>query len=118
MTFTGEAPLWHPILADDERAQALAVAIEIAEALRDPAHRMSAPSLWDGNAGVAIFFAYLHQALPDRGYDDAATSCVDQAVAGAGAEPLGPSLYKGITTTPSGRRTGWRASSPSWPRPA
>jgi len=54
MTSTGEAPPWHPILADDERAQALAVAIEIAEALRDPAHRMSAPSLWDGNAGVAI----------------------------------------------------------------
>jgi len=54
MTSTGEAPPWHPILADDERAQALAVAIEIAEALRDPAHRMSASSLWDGNAGVAI----------------------------------------------------------------
>jgi lantibiotic modifying enzyme len=100
MTSTIEAPPWRPILADDARARALAVAIEIAEALRDlrdPAHRRSAPSLWDGNAGVAIFFAYLHQALPDRGYDDAATSFVDQALDDAADEPMGPSLYKGIT---------------------
>ena len=94
---TIQAAPWHSILANGERAQALAAAIEIAEALRDPAHQMSNPSLWDGSAGVAIFFAYLPQALPDRGYDEVATRFVDQGVADAMAEPLGPSLYKGIT---------------------
>jgi lantibiotic biosynthesis protein len=97
MTSTSEAPAWRPILDDGARAHALTIASEIAEALRDPAHQMSAPSLWDGNAGVAIFFAYLHQAVPERGYDHAATSLVDRVIDDAAAEPLGPSLYKGIT---------------------
>ena len=97
MTATIEAPPWRPILADGARAQALDVAGEIADALRDPAHRRAQPSLWDGNAGVAIFFAYLHEALPDRGYDDAATGLVDRVIDAVAAEPLGPSLYRGIT---------------------
>jgi len=70
MTSESEAPAWRPILAGGGRAQVLAVVSDIAEALREPAQRAVGPSLWDGGAGVAVFFAYLHQALPGRGYDE------------------------------------------------
>ncbi len=99
---------WQPILSGALRREALDAVLGIAEALRQPpsvpekgpldrdqaaAHELG---LLAGRAGIAVFFAYLSETdlFPDA--EALAWECLDEAVAGLGAQPLGFSLAAGV----------------------
>jgi lantibiotic modifying enzyme len=96
---------WVPLLDGALRDRALEAVLAIADALRaegissDPrsAADADAASLADGDAGLAIFFAYLAQAgLTDRGFEPA-ERLLDDAQAALATLPMTPSLYQGFT---------------------
>ena len=87
---------WVPLLDGALRDRALEAVLAIADALRaegissDPrsAADADAASLADGDAGLAIFFAYLAQAgLTDRGFEPAERLLDDAQAAIFSAEP-------------------------------
>ncbi|MEA2602510.1 MAG: lantibiotic biosynthesis protein [Acidobacteriota bacterium] len=53
--------------------------------------------LASGAAGIALFFAYAHLALPDRGLDDLCLQGMQEALGAVTAVNLGPSLFSGFT---------------------
>jgi lantibiotic modifying enzyme len=86
---------WRPLVAGDLADSAASAVEEIARDLRghDPANF----SLLNGDAGLTLFFTYLHQAFPGQGYDDDAVSHLERAIDGA-VQPDAPrSLYSGFT---------------------
>jgi lantibiotic modifying enzyme len=86
---------WRPLVAGDLAESVTSAVEEIARDLRghDPANL----SLLNGDAGLTLFFTYLHQAFPGRGYDDDAVAHLERAIDGA-VQPDAPrSLYSGFT---------------------
>jgi lantibiotic modifying enzyme len=86
---------WTPLLEENQRSRVLEIARDVAVALRAGSGRELGPSLASGKAGLALFFAYLDQALPDEGYDDVAAEHLESAVAALGDLGGGTSLYAG-----------------------
>jgi lantibiotic modifying enzyme len=102
---------WRPMLDGALRRQALEVAAEIAEALRDPAPA-SVPGEWPemaqaqvvedgslsgGRAGLAVLFAYLAQARSEPGDADIALGFLNDAVEAVASVPMSDALYSGFT---------------------
>jgi hypothetical protein len=103
---------WHPILSGDEAGKAWETVEAIAADLRPLAGRpwsaeeaAATPTVTEerwaaiagGQAGLALFFAYLDQARPDEGYDDLAFAALELAIdrmAVGGASQ--PRLYAGF----------------------
>jgi len=90
-----EPRTWRPVLGGPAREEALAAARDIAAALAEPAES-ARPSLAGGDAGEALFLAYLARALPDGGYRDLALARLERAVEALASEALEPSLCDGF----------------------
>jgi hypothetical protein len=95
---------WQPLLEGDCRALALQAVQEIADGLRESRSRLGMTdfSLAGGSAGLAVFFAYLHQAFSEpaatpRGF-------LEAAIAAAREGPTRASLYSGLAGV------GWAAT--------
>jgi lantibiotic biosynthesis protein len=89
---------WQPLLDGDLQARALAVADEIAAELKSRGADMTSDgSLASGHAGLAVAFAYFDQALPGRGYGDAAGVHLNAATDYLAEYPLNADLYGGFT---------------------
>jgi hypothetical protein len=82
------------LLEGAERERALAIAREIGDAVRADAYAHLGPSLASGQAGLALLFGYLDQALPDSGYGDVSGDYLETAFTALGKLPS-PSLYSG-----------------------
>lgn len=84
----------------DEIAAALApeagAGAETAGAAPPPA-RTRDTSLADGPAGRALFFHYLDQARPGRGYDEMALAHLEKAIAATAELATSPGLYGGFS---------------------
>ena len=93
---------WTPVLAGALYAEALAAVEAIAadlgalKSLVSPFGPDPEFSLARGTAGQALFFAYLDQAMPGRGYRAAAMDLLAQAVEAAGTHPAGADLFDGL----------------------
>lgn len=89
---------WLPILEGDKRALASAaieaVAVAIGDAPLPPRH---GASLSAGEAGIALFFAYLDCARPGEGYGEIALRRLDRAIDSLAAKSQGPMLYGGFS---------------------
>jgi lantibiotic modifying enzyme len=97
---------WQPILAGASAARAreviAAIAADLAEmspAAEAEADDQESPafSLAAGDAGQALFFAYLDLALPGSGWEEAALARLERAIEAAGAIETFPGLYSGFT---------------------
>jgi hypothetical protein len=102
-------PAWTPLLTGQAYEAALQALDDIAADLarwaeapgdareESPASPGRLLSLAGGEAGIALFFAYLDRAFPDRGHDDTALLFLERAVEGVGEEQTQPSLYSGFS---------------------
>jgi hypothetical protein len=86
---------WSPVLDGAEREQAAAALTDIARGLRDRA--ADDGSLADGEAGVAIFFAYLARATGSEEHADAARERLGRAIEWAVDAPPHAYLFHGLT---------------------
>jgi hypothetical protein len=93
---------WMPVLSGDVSAAAW-VAVEAIAADLGALKSLISPfgpdpefSLARGTAGQALFFAYLDEALPGRGYRAVATDLLAQAVEAAATRPAGADLFEGL----------------------
>ncbi len=90
---------WLPLLEGEPARRSLREAREIADALR---RRITVPppgahfSLGGGDAGIALFFAYLAEAFPGEGYEDTALELLERAIDGMGRFESWPALYSGF----------------------
>ncbi|HEV7517309.1 MAG TPA: lanthionine synthetase LanC family protein, partial [Thermoanaerobaculia bacterium] len=94
-------PPWRPLLtgeaADAARAAVDDIAAELAAAPPGEAPAAGRDlSLAGGQAGRALFFAYLDAARPDLGHDEAAMTCLERAIAGTAELPASSGLYSGF----------------------
>lgn len=101
---------WHPLLKGDSRKLALAAVEEIAAELGHsfcvfpPEHPAWSPlghysSLSGGKAGLALFFAYLDKALPDRGYGDVSIETLESSIDGSDEIGNRLGLFAGLSGT-------------------
>ena len=88
---------WQPILGRSAREVALEAARAIATALTGPSRAASTPSasLAGGDAGEALFFAYLAQTFPGEGHEEVAFGRLERAIAALAEDSPGPSLCSG-----------------------
>lgn len=93
-----EPETWRPLLEGEEAAQAWQAILEVAAALRGPVdERLAAdPTVASGNAGIALFYSYLAQALADDAWADAAVEAFDRMVEAVPAASLPPGLWSGL----------------------
>ena len=90
---------WRPLLVDDDRERAWDAIRGVATGLRETVGRVtvaSDPSLNDGTAGMAVFFAYLAEATGDEEWSDCAARLVEQAIDAVADRPLTPWLHGGF----------------------
>jgi lantibiotic biosynthesis protein len=87
---------WRPLLdgeaAGEARAAIEAIAAELVLDGRAPPYA----GLQDGSAGRALFFAYLAEAWPGRGFDDLAVRYLERAVDQTAERPMAVGLYGGF----------------------
>jgi hypothetical protein len=99
---------WQPILLDDAASRAGEVIAAIAAdllRLSPPGEEAPAPaaapppkfSLAEGDAGQALFFAYLDLAHPDSGWEQAALRHLERAIETSARLQTYPGLYSGFT---------------------
>lgn len=89
------AATWPPILWDRAAERAWCAIDAIAGRLADAPEPEGRGSLATGDAGIALFFAYLHRARPARGFDELARRRLDRAVDWLRAEPVAAHLHSG-----------------------
>jgi hypothetical protein len=94
---------WLPILPDGESgslARRVDEALDgLAEALAPAGSQPAfhgATDLADGPVGVALFFHYLDQARPGKGYDDQALAYLEAAIESTAEGVSSPGLYNGF----------------------
>lgn len=90
---------WQPLLDGEEREQSWDAIRAIASDLRDIVDRVTVaddPSLNDGTAGMAVFFAYLAAETGEEEWSDCATRLAEQAIDAVGDRPLTPWLHGGF----------------------
>jgi lantibiotic biosynthesis protein len=92
-----EPTSWTPILPPATADRALEVAAEIAADLRDASDPQRGPSLAGGDAGFALLYTYLNQALPGRDYDETAMERLERAIELTSEIQTFPSLYSGFS---------------------
>ena len=88
---------WAPVLAGAAAARAHDAIDRVARALcdPDPAWQLG-PSLADGDAGLAVFYAYLDRAAPTAGWGAYAERYLERAIDAMAAAPMSPSLHHGF----------------------
>jgi lantibiotic biosynthesis protein len=110
------APAWRPVLDAPRRADALAVALDVAGRATDPARIAAAHAAasdqtrfpqslrWQpygvaqGDAGVALLCAGLHACRPGERWDEVAHGFLSAAASAAERQPrLPPSLFSGLS---------------------
>ncbi|HTQ80067.1 MAG TPA: lanthionine synthetase C family protein [Thermoanaerobaculia bacterium] len=98
MTDASPTPPWRPLLTGELVEHAQRVLSDIASGLATTATGDSARdlSLAGGQAGIAMFFAYLNAAYPDQGHDDTAMSFLERAIEGTSELAVGAGLYSGF----------------------
>src|SRR5262245_34633051 len=89
---------WQPVLERSAREAALEAARAIAIVLAEPSRGAATPSasLASGDAGEALFFAYLAQAFPGEGHEEVAFERLERAIAALAEDSPGPSLCSGF----------------------
>jgi hypothetical protein len=87
-------PAWRPLLAGREARRAVAVAQEIAAALRGAPPAGSAGLT--GEAGIALLYAYLDRALPGRGHGDVALELLGREMERMAEPGVAPGLFAGF----------------------
>jgi lantibiotic modifying enzyme len=90
-------PRWRPLLEGDAAAAAQAAIDDIAAELALASRAPQAPSLSDGNAGRALFYSYLAEVWPERGFDDLALHHLENAVDQMAERAMPDGLYGGFT---------------------
>lgn len=89
---------WRPLLEGEEAAQAWEAIRSIAGFLDEtPRVNEVGPGLSGGWAGLAVFYAYLAEADPGRGWERRAGTYLARASEAVGAGVLGPDLFAGFT---------------------
>src|SRR5262249_52967685 len=76
---------WRPLLAGNLRERAVASITSIADRIPEllpqkATQKPSDASLGAGRAGLALFYAYLHQSLPGAGYEQLADRLLKEAI--------------------------------------
>lgn len=89
---------WSPLVEGEAATRALEAAKAIARDLASDSQAPPGPGLSDGQAGLALFFAYLERSLGDPEAGEHAVHHLDRAIARL-AQPPAPnaSLYHGFT---------------------
>jgi lantibiotic modifying enzyme len=87
---------WSPLLSGPLADQALQAVREIAGALATAPESGRSASLAGGQAGQALFYAYLALHTSDSAAADRAADLLDQAAEALASTPLPPSLYSGF----------------------
>ncbi len=106
-------PAWRPLLTGEAAEAALAAVADIAAGLTaisptsptspaspassEPAVDVRDLSLAGGEAGIALFFAYLDAARPGEGFDETAIDLLERAIEGTAVVPAGAGLYSGFS---------------------
>ncbi|MFL6194037.1 MAG: lanthionine synthetase LanC family protein [Thermoanaerobaculia bacterium] len=98
MTSTTWKPLFADGLAGEVRTAVEAIAADLAalESLVLPFGPDPEFSLGRGTTGVALFFLYLDEALPGKGYGDFGLDLLGQAVEVAARSPTSGGLWEGV----------------------
>jgi hypothetical protein len=100
MTEDAVAATWRPLLTGGDADAAIAAAEEIAAALTasdgESAETARQFSLAGGEAGIALFLAYLEAARPNRGYGEAAIEHLERAIDGMQELVAQAGLYSGF----------------------
>jgi lantibiotic biosynthesis protein len=94
------AKAWRPYVPAAEREAVLGVVAELGDVLLAAPTGGPAevePTLSRGEAGRALALSYLDDAVPGRGFGEAAQDALGRAVAAVAAQPLGPGLMQGFT---------------------
>jgi class I lanthipeptide synthase len=95
---------WTPILAVPDAHEALRIAREIGERLRDPDRlalvRWAPAGVAESHPGLAVAFAQLDASLPGEGWDDAAHEQITRSVEALRGAPRVPTgLFSGLAGT-------------------
>jgi len=93
---THHVAAWRPILQGELAEQAHAAIQAIAQTLQPAATTLTNPTLADGLAGGALFYAYLAQAEQNEEYAATAMTLLAQLIDAVAAQPLPPALYTGL----------------------
>jgi class I lanthipeptide synthase len=101
----GVASTWSPLLDGDLRERAVEAVVAIAESLcadgtahpPQPSLEVDAASLASGDAGLALFFAYLARSGLTSHGPERAEHFLDRAQAALATADMTPSLYMGFT---------------------
>ncbi|HSF44247.1 MAG TPA: lanthionine synthetase C family protein [Thermoanaerobaculia bacterium] len=90
---------WSPILEGEEAARATAAVDAVAAALGHAPlpDRNAGASLAGGEAGVALFFAFLDRARPGAGYGEIAEQRLEKAIEALSSSTQSVGLYSGFT---------------------
>jgi hypothetical protein len=89
---------WQPLLSGTAAEAAREAVFAIAADLSRPQAAAAIESpLASGPSGKALFFSYVHQTFPDRGWDDVCLLYLEQSLAAVGSSHLGPSLFSGFS---------------------
>jgi lantibiotic modifying enzyme len=89
---------WRPLLEGREEERAREALAEIAAALASEAGaRREGVSVAGGQAGIALFYAYLEADSPGQGYGEESVACLDSSIDALGTVDIGPELYSGFS---------------------
>jgi hypothetical protein len=88
---------WQPLLAGEDAVAARAVIDDIAAVLAADSMIPDRPSLSGGSAGQALFYAYLGEVWPERGFNDLAVARLERAIDQMAEQSMRAELYSGIT---------------------
>jgi lantibiotic modifying enzyme len=86
---------WRPVLERRVRPSAIETVLSIAQELERKQTRNA--TLASGQPGLALFFAYLANAMPGRGYEDVARRFLDRSAHALATRRMSASLYSGLT---------------------
>lgn len=95
MTPLPHAPAWRAALSGELAERAWCALEALAIGLRDAPEGDSHGSLACGDAGIALFFAYLERARPGLGYDELARGRLERAAAWLTEQPVSAHLHSG-----------------------
>ena len=90
---------WRPLLDGEDGERAWDAIRAVAAGLRETVERVtvaSDPSLNDGTAGIALFYAYLAAETGEEEWSDCAIRLIEQAIDAVADRPLTPWLHGGF----------------------
>ena len=90
-------PSWSPILKGALAERAATAVTAVAGAIRERPLPAQRSSLAGGEAGIALFYAYLDRVRPGAGHDEAAQEWLDRALDTLASAAQGSGLYGGFT---------------------